>query len=201
MTQSFDAPAVVGTWRRGWLAILMAASLLALLTTAAAPAINLNSSLALAAWAVSATGGFVGTPVVLVLGVAWLSCTGRFAGRRRSTALALLAAYVEEVRVGYDRWAKAEVVDLPDGRRAGELCFGEQVLLPLGDGETAQMSLRPGRRWDVGAGPGQAVNVAQHGGAVGLVLDGRGRPIEFAPDDLRGQVAAWQGELHLYGEQ
>ena len=94
MTQSFDAPAVVGPWRPGWLGLLMAGSLLALLASAAAPAINLNSSLALTAWAVSASGGFVGTPVVLVLGVAWLTFTGRFAGRRRSTALALLASLV-----------------------------------------------------------------------------------------------------------
>ena len=36
-------------------------------------------------------------------------------GSAALTALALLAAYVEEVRVGYDRWAKAEVVDLDDG--------------------------------------------------------------------------------------
>ena len=94
MTQSFDAPAVVGPWRPGWLGLLMAGSLLALLASAAAPAINLNSSLALTAWAVSASGGFVGTPVVLVLGVAWLTFTGRFAGRRRSTALTLLAGLV-----------------------------------------------------------------------------------------------------------
>jgi K(+)-stimulated pyrophosphate-energized sodium pump len=36
-------------------------------------------------------------------------------GSAALTALALLAAYVEEVRVGYDRWAKSEVVDLDDG--------------------------------------------------------------------------------------
>ena len=92
-------------------------------------------------------------------------------------------------------------VDLAGGRREGELRIGELVLLPLKDGETAQMSLRPGRRWDAGAGPGQAINAVVHGGAVGLVLDGRGRPIELAPDDRLRQMAAWQGALNLYGEQ
>lgn len=92
-------------------------------------------------------------------------------------------------------------VDLAGGRREGELRIGELVLLPLEDGETAQMSLRPGRRWDAGAGPGQAINAVVHGGAVGLVLDGRGRPIELAPDDRLRQMAAWQGALNLYGEQ
>ena len=92
-------------------------------------------------------------------------------------------------------------VDLPGGRRGGELLFGELVLLPLEDGETAQMSLRPGRRWDAGAGPGQAMNAVVHGGAVGLVLDGRGRPIELAPNDRLRQMAAWQRALNLYGEQ
>ena len=92
-------------------------------------------------------------------------------------------------------------VDLAGGRREGELRIGELVLLPLENGETAQMSLRPGRRWDAGAGPGQAINAVVHGGAVGLVLDGRGRPIELAPDDRLRQMAAWQGALNLYGEQ
>ena len=92
-------------------------------------------------------------------------------------------------------------VDLAGGRREGELRIGELVLLPLEDGETAQMSLRPGRRWDAGAGPGQAINAVVYGGAVGLVLDGRGRPIELAPDDRLRQMAAWQGALNLYGEQ
>ena len=78
MTNPSDAQGAVGTLRRGRLAILLAGSLLALLATAAAPAINLNSSLALAAWAVSASGGFVGTPVVLVLGIAWLTCAATF---------------------------------------------------------------------------------------------------------------------------
>ena len=92
-------------------------------------------------------------------------------------------------------------VDLAGGRREGELRIGELVLLPLEDGETAQMSLRPGRRWDAGAGPGQAMNAVVHGGAVGLVLDGRGRPLELVPDDRLRQMAAWQGALNLYGEQ
>ena len=92
-------------------------------------------------------------------------------------------------------------VDLAGGRREGELRIGELVLLPLEDGETAQMSLTPGRRWDVGAGPGQAINAVVHGGAVGLVLDGRGRPLELVPDDRLRQMAAWQGALNLYGEQ
>jgi len=94
MTNPSDAQGAVGTLRRGRLAILLAGSLLALLATAAAPAINLNSSLALAAWAVSASGGFVGTPVVLVLGIAWLTCAGTFPGGRRSFALVLLASLV-----------------------------------------------------------------------------------------------------------
>ena len=91
--------------------------------------------------------------------------------------------------------------DLAGGRCEGELRIGELVLLPLEDGETAQISLRPGRRWDAGAGPGQAINAVVHGGAVGLVLDGRGRPIELAPNDRLRQMAAWQGALNLYGEQ
>jgi phosphatidylglycerophosphatase B len=70
-------------------AALLVGSLLALLGSAAAPAIELDSGTALAAWAVSLSGGYLGIPVVLVLGIAWISCTGSFPGRRKAMALVL----------------------------------------------------------------------------------------------------------------
>ena len=91
-------------------------------------------------------------------------------------------------------------VDLPTGRQTGELRIGELVLLPLGEGETAELSLEPGRQWDVGAGVGQALSTTVRGGVVGLILDGRGRPIDIADDDRLDRLAAWQRALNLYGE-
>ena len=91
-------------------------------------------------------------------------------------------------------------VDLPSGRQVGELRVGELVLLPLADDEEVEIELEPARRWDMGAGPGQALSARVCGGVVGLVLDGRGRPIQIAEDDHLDQVSAWQGALNLYGE-
>ncbi|MBT7421770.1 MAG: methylaspartate mutase [Gemmatimonadetes bacterium] len=91
-------------------------------------------------------------------------------------------------------------VDLPSGRQTGELRVGELVLLPLADDDEVEIELEPARRWDVGAGPGQALSARVCGGVVGLVLDGRGRPIQILEDDRLDQVSAWQGALNLYGE-
>ena len=88
--------------------------------------------------------------------------------------------------------------DLPN-HRTGQLQVGQLQRIPLADGEEVEVSLQPARRWDVGAGPGQALNARVRGGVVGLVLDGRGRPIQMATDqDRRRQVSDWQQALNLY---
>ena len=90
-------------------------------------------------------------------------------------------------------------LDLPSGRRTGQLEVGELQWLPLADGAEVEIALQPARRWDVGAGPGHALNARVRGGAVGLVLDGRGRPIAMATDrDRRRQISTWQRALNLY---
>ena len=90
-------------------------------------------------------------------------------------------------------------LDLPSGRRTGQLEVGQLQWLPLADGEEVEIALQPARRWDVGAGLGHALNARVRGGVVGLVLDGRGRPIEMATDrDRRRQMSDWQRALNLY---
>ena len=90
-------------------------------------------------------------------------------------------------------------IDLPDGRQTGQLQVGQLQWMSLADGEEVEVSLQPARRWDVGAGPGQALNARVRGGVVGLVLDGRGRPIQMAADqDRRRQISDWQQALNLY---
>ena len=90
-------------------------------------------------------------------------------------------------------------MELPSGRQTGQLQVGQLQRLPLADGEEVEVSLQPARRWDVGAGVGQALNARVRGGIVGLVLDGRGRPIQMASDqDRRRQISDWQQALNLY---
>ena len=69
-------------------------------------------------------------------------------GSAALTALALLAAYVEEVRVGYERWAKAEVGEVADGtliklnKRALAVKHGEDVetylVMPAGASQASK---------------------------------------------------------------
>jgi len=91
-------------------------------------------------------------------------------------------------------------LELPDGHRHVSLARGDLVRLPLAMGRTARAKLTPARGVDVGAGPGQPLACELQGGEAGLILDGRGRPIEL-PADARERVAAlerWAAALDLY---
>ena len=57
--------------------------------------------------------------------------------------------------------------------------------LPLGVGETADLSLQPVRRTDIGQGPGKKISMKVGGSVLGIVLDGRGRPLELTSDEVR----------------
>ncbi len=92
-------------------------------------------------------------------------------------------------------------VDLPAGRREGALCVGELHLLELSADEEVELVLTPARDWDVGGGPGQEVRTAVRGGVVGLIIDGRGRPIQIAESEGErlAQIAGWHRTMNLYG--
>lgn len=65
----------------------------------------------------------------------------------------------------------------------GEARYGQLVVLPLGQGETGRLILRPEKGFDVGfGGPGKAGALRVAGGVLGLILDARGRPLELSPD-------------------
>jgi hypothetical protein len=67
----------------------------------------------------------------------------------------------------------------------GEARYGQLVVLPLRQGLNARLTLRPERGFDVGfGGPGKAGAVKVAGGAVGLVIDARGRPLELPEDPV-----------------
>lgn len=59
---------------------------------------------------------------------------------------------------------------------------GDIFVRPLGPGETMEAEISPARGIDVGAGRGRAVKTTVEGGVVGLVLDGRGRPLAIPAD-------------------
>ena len=69
---------------------------------------------------------------------------------------------------------------------AGEVRMGQLAVLPLRQGEYARLTLRPERGIDVGfGGPGKAGALRIAGGALGLIIDARGRPLELDRDPVR----------------
>jgi len=93
------------------------------------------------------------------------------------------------------------------GPATGALCEVEieghgKVTLARGDlkkiaitAERVKLSITPVRGVDVGAGPGAPVSRTVRGGEVGVILDGRGRPIAIAKDH------GWARDLAMYPDE
>lgn len=74
-----------------------------------------------------------------------------------------------------------------------ELHGGELVRVELPEGQEARLVLEPARGFDVGAGRGRRLERTVQGGKVGIVFDGRGRPIRLASESpvRREQLLQW----------
>jgi hypothetical protein len=73
-----------------------------------------------------------------------------------------------------------------DGTEArAEVKSGGLEILPLPSGQSARLSLQPLRRADAGLGPGRSGATTVTGGALGVVIDARGRPLNFPSDSVR----------------
>lgn len=79
---------------------------------------------------------------------------------------------------------------------------GELAVLPLATGEAAELTVEPAMGWDAGAGRGKTRRCTAVGGACGVVLDGRGRPIELPTDAARRyeRVSRWAAALGAYDD-
>ncbi len=82
----------------------------------------------------------------------------------------------------------------------GEILYGEMKLLPFGLDDRAEIVIEPAKTFDAGGGPGKRVTRKIRGGMVGLILDGRGRPLELPEDreQTREKVKRWIGDIELY---
>jgi len=86
------------------------------------------------------------------------------------------------------------------GDASGTIAYGEITLVPMGMDETAEITIEPEKSFDAGAGPGRKVTRKIRGGTVGLILDGRGRPLQLPEDpaQCRSRIATWVDALDLY---
>ena len=84
------------------------------------------------------------------------------------------------------------------GSFSAEARQGDLEVVPLPPGQQALLELRPARHVDIGlGGPGRGGKRQVTGGAVGLIIDARGRPVPLADDaDLRRrQIRRWLLDL------
>ncbi len=83
---------------------------------------------------------------------------------------------------------------------SGTLAFGELKLLSLGPDERAQVTLQPAKHVDAGEGRGKSVTREVRGGVAGLLLDGRGRPLQMPTkfEDRLATLSRWHQAVGLY---
>ncbi len=92
-------------------------------------------------------------------------------------------------------------ITLPSGDKiTEEIKSGQITRVELGDGEKATVRAKPSRGFRLEQGKGDAVEREVEGGIVGIILDGRGRPLELPERD--GQrveaLTQWLEQLDVY---
>lgn len=79
-----------------------------------------------------------------------------------------------------------------------EVKNGSMAIIPLGRGEFKELTITPGKTFDVGEGMGKPVTAKLEGGTVGVMVDGRGRPFSL-PEDKDQRIAKLREWLDAMG--
>lgn len=81
------------------------------------------------------------------------------------------------------------------------LKYGSLEVLPLASGEVANLTIQVSRGVDIGFGPGRGTkSLPVTGGALGVVFDGRGRPLDLPSDSVRRRELIKKWNWTLGGE-
>jgi hypothetical protein len=94
-------------------------------------------------------------------------------------------------------------LEMPDGEKIEEsLEFGKILKIPLAERQKAKATIVPGKKFDVGAGPGQSLKTEVEGGVVGIMIDARGRPLQIPEDDQtrRSKLLEWYLAMDVYSK-
>ncbi|HCR70273.1 MAG TPA: hypothetical protein DIW23_02415 [Anaerolineae bacterium] len=92
-----------------------------------------------------------------------------------------------KAKLSYENGAEASI----------DLKFGSIETLPLANGETGKLTIQVSRGVDVGFGAGRGGTITVSGGALGVVFDGRGRPLNLPTDPVRRRelIKKWNWTL------
>ena len=92
-------------------------------------------------------------------------------------------------------------IRFPDGKTVtDQLTMGALRLFQLAPGQKATVTMKPAKSINLGQGAGVPVTREVQGGVVGLLLDGRGRPLQLPADEaLRvASLKQWFESVELY---
>jgi uncharacterized protein (TIGR01319 family) len=95
-------------------------------------------------------------------------------------------------------------LEMPNGEKVNEeLTYGKLKRLRLPDRQRAKAKIHPSRGFDIGAGGGRELNTTVEGGVVGIVLDGRGRPLTLPENEFerREKLIGWMRALEMYSDE
>ncbi len=81
-----------------------------------------------------------------------------------------------------------------------DLRFGSLETLPLSSGDAGKLTVQCLRGADIGFGPGRGGTFPVSGGALGVVFDGRGRPLDLPADAVRRHELIKKWNWTLGGE-
>jgi hypothetical protein len=81
-----------------------------------------------------------------------------------------------------------------------DLKYGSLETLPLSSGESGKLTIQCLRGADVGFGPGRGSTISVTGGALGVIFDGRGRPLNLPADAVRRRELIKKWTWTLGGE-
>lgn len=103
----------------------------------------------------------------------------------------------------------APLGNAPEGKEGVEIKMGSEVikvpagdirLIPLKEGEKVSAVIKPSKYFDMGEGRGKIVEATLRGGAVGVIIDCRGRPMDLPEkEEKRCELLnKWNKALSIY---
>ena len=92
-------------------------------------------------------------------------------------------------------------LEMPGGKtETRSVNCGEMAVIPLEVGRKAKAVIKPGRKFDAGAGRGKEIHTELGGGVVGIIIDARGRPLVLPTDRAERvrKLTEWNDTLGVF---